>query len=348
MANQTGGAVLYRTSVATAWITNTFRTNPVVNSGNNQYWSSVLSNLPAGTIQYVLRLDFDSGAQTTYAYAQTSSSSATTTNLTTAQASPFSFTVAKSPATVTLSGTSQTYNGSARSVSVSTTPSGLTTSITYNGSSSAPTNAGSYSVLATINDSNYEGSASATLTIAKATSSISTPPPASPITYGQTLADSTLTGGTSTPAGSFAFTLPGTAPSAGTSSHGITFTPTDTTNYLPATTTISVTVNKAPTSISLAPSASPLRLGQTLASSTLTGGSASVAGTFTFTSIGTAPPLGTSSQSVTFTPNDSANFLSAVTSALVTVGGVENPTGDTDGDGLANLLEHALGANPNK
>ena len=31
-----------------------------------------------------------------------------------------------------------------------------------------------------------------------------------------------------------------------------------------------------------------------------------------------------------------------MTSALVTVGGVENPAGDEDGDGLANLLEHAL------
>jgi hypothetical protein len=45
---------------------------------------------------------------------------------------------------------------------------------------------------------------------------------------------------------------------------------------------------------------------------------------------------------VTFTPVDSANYLSAGTSTLITVGGVENPTGDTDGDGLANLLEHAL------
>ena len=41
-------------------------------------------------------------------------------------------------------------------------------------------------------------------------------------------------------------------------------------------------------------------------------------------------------------PSDSANYLSAVTTTLVTVSGVENPTGDSDGDGVPNLLEHAL------
>jgi hypothetical protein len=41
----------------------------------------------------------------------------------------------------------------------------LTVNLTYNGSSSAPTNAGSYSVIGTINDSYYQGSATNTLVI---------------------------------------------------------------------------------------------------------------------------------------------------------------------------------------
>ena len=121
---------------------------------------------------------------------------------------------------------------------------------------------------------------------------------ASTITYGQTLAISSLTGGSSTPTGTFTFTAPTTTPSAGVATHGVTFTPSDSTNYNTATTTVTVAVNKATPSVTLAPSASPIRLGQTLASSLLSGGSASVPGTFAFSSPGTVPPLGTSTQSV--------------------------------------------------
>jgi hypothetical protein len=49
---------------------------------------------------------------------------------------------------------------------------------------------------------------------------------------------------------------------------------------------------------------------------------------------------------VTFTPADFANYLTASTFASVTVGGVENPNGDADGDGVPNLLEHALAEFP--
>ena len=78
----------------------------------------------------------------------------------------------------------------------------------------------------------------------KATSSVTTWPTASSITYGQTLASSTLTGGVSTPAGSFAFTTPTTTPNAGTASQSVTFTPTDATDYSTLTGTAGVTVPK--------------------------------------------------------------------------------------------------------
>ena len=74
---------------------------------------------------------------------------------------------------------------------------------------------------------------------------ITAAPTASAITYGQTLADSVLSGGTASVAGAFAFTSSSTAPNAGTANQGVTFTPTDTTNYNTATTTVSVTVNPA-------------------------------------------------------------------------------------------------------
>jgi len=79
----------------------------------------------------------------------------------------------------------------------------------------------------------------------KATPTILVVPTASPITYGQTLASSVLSSGTASVAGSFAFTTTSTAPSAGTASQGVTFTPADTANYSTALTTASVTVNPA-------------------------------------------------------------------------------------------------------
>jgi hypothetical protein len=68
-------------------------------------------------------------------------------------------------AVVTLSNLSQTYNGTARSVTASTTPSSLNVLLTYNGSANAPTNVGSYTVIGTVNDPNYVGSATNTLVV---------------------------------------------------------------------------------------------------------------------------------------------------------------------------------------
>jgi uncharacterized repeat protein (TIGR02543 family) len=76
--------------------------------------------------------------------------------------------IEKATATVMLGNLAATYDGNGKSATATTTPSGLTVSITYNGSATVPTNAGSYSVVATVNDSNYtEGSDSGTLVIAK-------------------------------------------------------------------------------------------------------------------------------------------------------------------------------------
>ena len=75
------------------------------------------------------------------------------------------YTISKAIASVTLSNLTKTYNGSPQGATVTTGPGGLSVSVTYNGSSTAPTNAGSYTVAATVTDSNYTGSATGTLTI---------------------------------------------------------------------------------------------------------------------------------------------------------------------------------------
>ena len=83
-----------------------------------------------------------------------------------------SFTIAPAAATVTLNGLSQTYDGTPRVVTATTSPTGLTVTITYDGSATAPTNAGSYAVVGTISDPNYTGSASGTLVVGKADQTI--------------------------------------------------------------------------------------------------------------------------------------------------------------------------------
>lgn len=120
-------------------------------------------------------------------------------------------------------------------------------------------------------------------------------------------------------AGTFAFTAPSTAPVAGTTTHSVTFTPTDSGNYTTATVNVSVTVAKATPTITTQPIASAITSGQTLGSSTLSGGVGSVAGTFAFTTPGTVPSVGSAQQSFTFTPTDSTNYNSATGSVSVTV-----------------------------
>ncbi len=144
-------------------------------------------------------------------------------------------------------------------------------------------------------------------------------PTASAITYGQTLASSTLSGGTASAPGAFSWTSSTTAPGAGTPSEGVTFTPADTTNYNTVAGTVGVVVNKATPTVSPWPTASAITFGQTLASSTLSGGTASVPGTFSWTTPTTSPATGTTSESVTFTATDAADYNTVAGSANVTV-----------------------------
>lgn len=86
-----------------------------------------------------------------------------------------SFNVAKATTTVNLTNLTQTYDGAAHYVSVTTSPANLNVSLGYNQGGttvSSPTNAGSYAATATVNDSNYQGNAAGSLTITKAAQTI--------------------------------------------------------------------------------------------------------------------------------------------------------------------------------
>ncbi len=76
-------------------------------------------------------------------------------------------------ATLTLGGLSQVHDGTPRIVTVTTSPAGLATSVTYDGSTTPPSDAGTYTVLATITEAGYSGSASGTLVVARAAATLS-------------------------------------------------------------------------------------------------------------------------------------------------------------------------------
>jgi len=174
--------------------------------------------------------------------------------------------------TITISAPADvTYDGVGKAATLSAgydTTAAFTTvsaiSYTKNGSAYAgtPTEPGTYAASVTAGNGTLDATARVTFTITKAAPAVSSSPLASAITYGQTLANSTLTGGAATGIGSvavpgtFVWKTPGTAPSVSDSNtrpYTVVFTPTDSTLYAPIETTVTLTVNptdpEAPTGL---------------------------------------------------------------------------------------------------
>jgi hypothetical protein len=74
-------------------------------------------------------------------------------------------TVNKAAAIVTLNDLVQSYDGSPRVVAANTAPAGLVVDITYDGATAAPMVPGAYAVAASVDDSNYTGTANGTLSV---------------------------------------------------------------------------------------------------------------------------------------------------------------------------------------
>ena len=136
-----------------------------------------------------------------------------------------------------------TASGTPTSYSASSLPSGLSVNTSTGVISGTPSSAGTFTSSISASNTAGTGSASLRITVAKGVPTITSAPTASAITYGQTLASSTLSGGSASVAGNFAWTTPSASPNLGTSSQGVIFTPNDRTNYNTVTASVSVTVN---------------------------------------------------------------------------------------------------------
>jgi hypothetical protein len=125
-----------------------------------------------------------------------------------------------------------------------------------------------------------------------------------------------VTGALSTGSGSYTMA---TSPHAGQHTFSATFSSTQNYYQPGSSNTVSLAVAKATPSVTAWPTASAITVGQTLASSTLSGGAVSVPGMFTWTTPSTAPAIGTNSESVTFTPTDTADYNTVTGMVTVTV-----------------------------
>lgn len=121
-------------------------------------------------------------------------------------------TVSAATAKISLSNLTQTYTGSPLTVTATTVPSGLAVNVTYNGSTTAPTLAGSYLVVATINQTAYSGTATGTLVIAQASTGTRLASGTNPVLLVNAVTlTATVTSAAGTPTGAVNF-LDGTTP----------------------------------------------------------------------------------------------------------------------------------------
>ena len=287
--------------------------------------------------------------------------------------------ISKGTATVKLSGLAVTYNGAAKSVTATTTPSGLTVILTYDGLPAAPTDAGNYTVVATVNNPNYQGGTTGTLVISKATATVKLSNLAA-IYTGNPITPTATT----TPAGL----------TVGFTYNGSSITPANAASY-PVVATIneanykgsitgSLVISKAPATVTLGNLAATYD--GTAKSATATTVPAGLLVGFTYGGSATAPTK-VGSYAVIGTIND-ANYQGKATGTLViskaaagvlaakrgisdnlyqagttvtfatwaadvesshglAAGTIANhPDGDFDHDGRSNLLEYAFGTSP--
>jgi hypothetical protein len=140
---------------------------PVVLRSNTPATCSVLSSHPS-VLPPLIPVRGDSVGSCTIVAAQAGDS-----NYDPASEVTQTFAINAKPVTITLTiPQNRVYNGGAHLVGVATNPANLPVEVTYNGSTALPVTAGTYNVVASVNTAEYQGRATGTLSVAKATASV--------------------------------------------------------------------------------------------------------------------------------------------------------------------------------
>ncbi len=232
------------------------------------------------------------------------------------------------PLSVVVSNASRAYGAAnpAFSGTISGQVHGDVITATYSTTATASSAAGTYPITATLAGAalpNYSPTITpGVLTVTSVTPVVSWSTPAS-IVYGTALSaaqlDATATGNGVALAGTFSYSPAlGTVLKAGTQTLSVTFTPTNTTDYTSATGMVTLTVTKATPAIAW-PAPAAIAYGTAL-SGTQLDATANTAGTFVYSpAAGAILAPGTQTLGVTFTPADTADYVTASGSTMLTV-----------------------------
>jgi sugar lactone lactonase YvrE len=235
--------------------------------------------------------------------------------------------VNKATATVVLGNLNQNYSGNPEAVTVTTAPVNLAVTVTYNGSTTAPTTAGSYAVIATINDANYQGTATGTLIIAGLPGTVALGDLSQ--TYdGSAEAVTTIT----TPSNLAVTVTYNGIPTAPTTAGSYAVVATISSPNWSGTANGTLVIAQAPTTVSVISNASPTAIGSPVTlTATVLAAAGMPTGTVTFldgtNSLGTSAlsqgvatlttsNMAAGSQSITVNYSGDTNFLASSSSAL--------------------------------
>jgi hypothetical protein len=231
-------------------------------------------------------------------------------------------TITQATPTISWSAPSAITYGTALSATQLDASSAVAGSFAYTPASGTVLTAGTHTLSVTLTPTDTTDYTTTTATVQLTVNQVTTPAISwatpSAITYGTALSATQLDA-SSTVAGTFVYTpASGSVLTAGTHTLSVTFTPSDTTDYTTATTTVQLTVNQAMPTISWsAPSA--ITYGTAL-SATQLDASSTVAGTLAYTpASGTVLTAGAHTLSVTLTPTDTTDYTTATTTVQLTV-----------------------------
>jgi hypothetical protein len=238
-----------------------------------------------------------------------------------ASSNPLSYTVGQATPTITWTAPSAIIYGTALSGTQLNATASVPGTFVYTPAAGAVLGAGTQTLSVTFTPTDATDYATATasvsLMVTQATPTVTWATP-SAITYGTALSAAQLNATANVP-GSFVYSpAAGAVLSAGSQTLSVTFTPTDTTDYGTATTSVLLLVNRATPTITWA-TPSAITYGAAL-SATQLNATANVPGSFVYSpAAGAVLSAGSQTLSVTFTPTDATDYGTATASVTLIV-----------------------------